>query len=359
MPNTSSGQPAGDAGIGERAVTELKNLMPDVLVIGAGPAGLAAATTCATNRIVLAGSGPLLLAAAIQLSDRGVMPLAVLERGRPFRPSLDALAMAGFPDYAIEATVYWATLRRRRIEVLQGWTVAGIRRDGEDLLIEAVGPEGKAIEYRTEVIGLHDGIRPNDFGLPEENADLSRPLVIYAGDCRESLGGRAAVAQGRAAGRRVAEMLNQPGDGTPSETDYHIARHRAAQGLIGRLYTAPNRETLSSLPDSTVLCRCENVTIGQLRTYLTDGDPSPREIKLNCRVGMGGCQGRFCAEWANQLRAELLGTGSNAHQSINVNRWPIQPISIADFLGESISPVNSRTCNKYVNGGAKLAQRAE
>src|SRR5947209_7157405 len=50
------------------------------------------------------------------------------------------------------------------------------------------------------------------------------------------------------------------------------------------------RDELRSLPDlDTVICRCEDVTLGQLRPMR-----SWRSAKLQTRCGMGPCQGRIC-----------------------------------------------------------------
>ncbi|WP_459623690.1 bacterioferritin-associated ferredoxin, partial [Burkholderia sp. 3C] len=51
-------------------------------------------------------------------------------------------------------------------------------------------------------------------------------------------------------------------------------------------------------PDDTVLCRCEDVTLGMARPFA-----NARDAKLQTRCGMGACQGRVCGAAA----AVLLG----------------------------------------------------
>ena len=41
--------------------------------------------------------------------------------------------------------------------------------------------------------------------------------------------------------------------------------------------------------DATLLCRCEDVSLGEVRAF-----PDWREAKLHTRCGMGACQGRIC-----------------------------------------------------------------
>lgn len=308
--------------------------IPGVVTVGALQIMLKETGVLPWKRIALAGTGPLLLAAAVQLSDRGIKPVAVLERGHPFRPTMHTLSMAAYPDYGIEAAKYWAILRARGIMISQGHSIASISHNGEEVLIHSNGPKGETSVIKADVVGLHDGIQPNDFGLPKEHGGENMPLVLHAGDCKESLGGKAAVAQGLSAGYKAIEYFRKPVASHSNSCDKIVAHHRAAQTLIGRIYDTPETERLLAHPDTTVLCRCENVTIGELHSYLTQDTRSPQEVKLNTRVGMGGCQGRFCQKWVDQLRKEVIGEEQGHFPSINKSRWPMQPITIADYLNE-------------------------
>jgi NAD(P)H-nitrite reductase large subunit len=46
--------------------------------------------------------------------------------------------------------------------------------------------------------------------------------------------------------------------------------------------------------DDTVICRCENVLLSELRSALESGHHSLNAIKRNVRPGMGWCGGRMC-----------------------------------------------------------------
>jgi hypothetical protein len=46
--------------------------------------------------------------------------------------------------------------------------------------------------------------------------------------------------------------------------------------------------------DATLLCRCEDVSLGEVRAY-----PDWRDAKLHTRCGMGACQGRICGAAAS------------------------------------------------------------
>jgi len=48
------------------------------------------------------------------------------------------------------------------------------------------------------------------------------------------------------------------------------------------------------MDDNTIICRCEDVTWGEVRKALDKGYTSLNEIKRITRAGMGRCQGRTC-----------------------------------------------------------------
>lgn len=76
-----------------------------------------------------------------------------------------------------------------------------------------------------------------------------------------------------------------------------------------------------------IICRCEDVTIGQVRQCIADGCKTINEIKHATRAGMGPCQGRTC----RMLIAKEL---SNAYGIpleeilMPAFRVPVVPISI-------------------------------
>ena len=50
-------------------------------------------------------------------------------------------------------------------------------------------------------------------------------------------------------------------------------------------------------PDALVVCRCENITAGELRACARDaGADEMNRLKALTRVGMGRCQGGFCGQ---------------------------------------------------------------
>lgn len=276
------------------------------------------------GRILLAGSGPLLLALALQLAEAGQPPVAVIESGNPL-----ARPLAGGRLIRPGVLRDIATLLRP----ILGGHFPWLRRS-ELLAIEPNEGGGKVALVRTprgerrieaEVIALHDGLRPNNFGIP--STQIPGPVVLHAGDMREVLGAHAAEADGARAGQEAVALLR---DQAPAPAPSRLARERATQAALTRLFAPIAPQRLADLPDETVICRCEARTIGQLRRMLAATDPpSAREIRLNGRFCMGGCQGRFCADNVLNVLSEFRPTGEEVPASLVGQRWPLRPVSLA------------------------------
>lgn len=279
------------------------------------------------GRVLLAGNGPLLVAVAAQMAALGNPPVAVIEAGDPLARFAAGAAFAAFhPRLAVEALGYLRELRGRRVAWRRAATLQRIERDGGMLTACVRGSTGGLEFLRVDRIGLHNGIRPNDFGLP--SADAGGPLVVRAGDCREALGAEAAIVDGRAAGMRVAAALR--GDGYVEPRG--LRRLRDAQTILARLFAPVDAaDPLTALPDDTVLCRCENRTVGDLKTLCGGADGlTGREVKHHGRFAMGSCQGRFCADNTAALMARLRPElPAPQARDLTGTRWPIRPVPIA------------------------------
>jgi D-hydroxyproline dehydrogenase subunit alpha len=295
--------------------------LPGVQTAGAIQTAIKSGAGLPGGRVLLAGSGPLLLALGAELCRMGRPPIAIIEAARPLRP-VAALGLP--PSYMVEATGYLLRLWRHGVPLLWGAHLTGIDAVPNGLaaiVATSAGPR----RYTADVIGLHDGIRPNDGGLP----DCTALPVIRLGDCREALGARAALADGRAGGAALAAQLT--GQSVASVDDAALVRQRRAQSRLARIYAHDGLSRLVDLPDDTVICRCENRTVADLKAL--GPAPTQRQLRLDGRFAMGACQGRFCAHWVGHLahpEAPMSRLGAP--------RWPVVPLSVADFLAADPEP---------------------
>ncbi len=297
--------------------------LPGVVAAGGLQVQMGAAGTPPPGRVLLAGSGPLLLTVAAQLSALGRPPLAVIEAATPMSKPHH---LTGVPlSYIREGASHLLTLRRRGVPWICNAEIENIQTDDKGLRV-TVRNKAKTLNFKTDLVALHNGLQPNNIGLPPVNFDPSRGLlVVHAGDCQELLGARAAVASGE----QMANALLNATSGShikPGNAAL-LSRHRNAQARLAAMFEPVAQTKLNDLPDRTVLCRCENRTVGDLRRIIDKGETSAREIKLNGRFGMGRCQGRFCGRWALAMLGEVSGAAYPC-EALTGNRWPIRPISI-------------------------------
>ncbi|HLP60021.1 MAG TPA: (2Fe-2S)-binding protein, partial [Candidatus Deferrimicrobium sp.] len=85
---------------------------------------------------------------------------------------------------------------------------------------------------------------------------------------------------------------------------------------------------LQDIPDDTVVCRCEDITMGDLKKGIAMGFNTSMSLKTAARVSMGNCQGRTCGPVVFDLLS-LLGKQEPGAIGPFHARPPLKPISIA------------------------------
>ena len=53
---------------------------------------------------------------------------------------------------------------------------------------------------------------------------------------------------------------------------------------------------MSDKQEQVIVCRCEEITLGEIREWIDRGYDNVNELKRVLRVGMGPCQGRGCQD---------------------------------------------------------------
>ncbi|MFQ6131583.1 MAG: (2Fe-2S)-binding protein [Armatimonadota bacterium] len=80
----------------------------------------------------------------------------------------------------------------------------------------------------------------------------------------------------------------------------------------------------------TIICRCEEVTVGDIEEAIAAGARTLRAVQLRTRLGMGLCQGRTCAHLAAGLLARRLDR-PRGHFRPRRPRPPVRPIPLHDL----------------------------
>jgi hypothetical protein len=82
--------------------------------------------------------------------------------------------------------------------------------------------------------------------------------------------------------------------------------------------------------DGTIICRCEEVTAGDIRAYARLGCLGPNQAKAFGRAGMGPCQGRFCGLTVTALLAAANGRSADETGYLRI-RPPLKPVTLGEL----------------------------
>jgi bacterioferritin-associated ferredoxin len=131
--------------------------------------------------------------------------------------------------------------------------------------------------------------------------------------------------QGRVTGSLYAKQLAKL-----LRDRYH---HLQFGKYFNQLYAIPGAAYLD-IPDDTLVCRCEDVTMGDIKRAVANGYDTPATLKIALRSAMGDCQGRICGPIIYDILAALTGRGQGSMTPL-VIRPPVKPVSIGSLASYS------------------------
>lgn len=244
------------------------------------------------ERIVLAGSGPLLVAALATARAAGARVIAVVEQAPRGAIISFALSLSATPWKV------WQAIRLTRgFAGTAYWPDSVVAKALGDGRVQAavVRRAGREVTLECDRIACGYGLVPNvalaqmvGCGLThgaievDERQLTSVPGVWAAGECTGIGGMELARAEGEIAG------LAASGAPVPARLVQDRARWRRFAQRVARSFELG--EAACAQPSAeTILCRCEDVSFGEVAAHATW-----RDAKLHTRCGMGPCQGRIC-----------------------------------------------------------------
>ncbi|MFD3717753.1 NAD(P)/FAD-dependent oxidoreductase [Streptomyces sp. NPDC058674] len=287
--------------------------LPGVVGAGGAQAMLKAGLVLPGRRVVVAGSGPLLLAVAGSLAAAGAAVPAVVEAAAYTAYAPHTRELLRNPGKLAEAAVHGGALLRHRVRLLtrhavteahgtdrvEAVTVARLGRDWSPV-------PGTARRIPCDALAVGHGLVPQlelatglgcatrrtaDGGVALEvdaGQRTSVPGIWSAGETGGIGGVGLALTEGEIAARTVA------GRAVPPALLRRRARMRAFADAMGAAHR-PGAGWTGWLRDDTPVCRCEEVPAGLVRESVRDlGARDARTVKLLTRAGMGWCQGRMC-----------------------------------------------------------------
>ncbi|MFB7263411.1 FAD-dependent oxidoreductase [Streptomyces nojiriensis] len=297
--------------------------LPGVVGAGGAQAMLKGGLVLPGKRVVVAGSGPLLLAVAGSLAAAGAAVPAVVEAAAYTGYAGQAAALLRNPGKLVEGAGYGGALARHHVRLLtrhavteahgtdrvEAVTVARLDRDWRPLPgtarripCDALAVGHGLVPQLELATGLGCATRPGPDGtvalVLDAGQRTSVPGIWSAGETGGIGGAQLAMTEGELAAHSIA--------GTPPGA--RLTRRRARLRAFADAMAAahrPGEGWTGWLRDDAVVCRCEEVPAGRIREAARDlGARDARSVKLLTRAGMGWCQGRMCGPAVAALAGE-------------------------------------------------------
>lgn len=188
--------------------------------------------------------------------------------------------------------------------------------------VEGPGAAGCELQYQPQLGGW---VVPVDSDL-----QTSRPGIFAAGEITGVGGALKSIDEGKIAALGILRHLGKISDHRYGEKTAGLKKRRRQHLRFTRLFNGlyhPPKGVFDAIPEDTVICRCENVTLGELKKALGDHPLSPSELKIHTRCGMGSCQGRTCGPVIFDLWSSLSSRTEPEFRFWSV-RPPLKPLQI-------------------------------
>ncbi|MBN2399552.1 MAG: FAD-dependent oxidoreductase [Candidatus Aminicenantes bacterium] len=336
---------------------------PGVLSSGAVQVLIKSSGVLPARDLVIAGSGVFLYSVAYECLKAGAHVRAVLEQSR----LVDKLPLAWQLLHQLpkltEGTRFISKLLLSAVPLHFRTRIIEARGNGalEQVVSAPVDLSGKTINgrektYRTPLLAVGYGFSANIelaqmAGCQSEymaerggwvvqtdsHLETSLPDIYAAGEITGIAGALKSICEGNIA---ALAILGRQGRMATADYEAEMAkllreRHHHLQfgNYFNSLYSIPAAAYLD-IPDDTLVCRCEDVSMGDIKKAVANGYDTPATLKIALRSAMGDCQGRVCGPALYDILAALTGR-SQAAMTPLVVRPPIKPVridSLASFM---------------------------
>ena len=314
--------------------------LPGVTGVGGLQALVKGGLPVTGRRVLVAGSGPLTLALAALLRQRGAEVRGPFEQaaGHRVRGFLGRLALR-YPDKLIQAAGLAWTAGKLQGPTTSRWIERVEPGTERTLRAHVTGPRGGVQSVEADYVACAFGLAPRielaallGCALGEANGvaraqvdhrleSVNQNGIHCAGELVGIAGVDSALAEGHLAGLAAF--------GAETESASRAARKARRFGELLEQTFSPRPEVLRLATDETIVCRCEDVSWsavhggppGQWATHQASGFFGVRDAKLKTRCGMGVCQGKVCGP----LLQSILGWSRD-----NV-RAPLAPVPMYVF----------------------------
>ena len=319
--------------------------LPGVMTVGAAQIAWKTSLLLPDEHTWIAGQGPLIYLYAAQVIQAGGRLGGILSVADP-KARWRALRHVPAARSDIIKGLGWL----RALRGIPQFNVSDIRAEGDRALREvSFLVNGSRRVEKADLLLLHDGVIPStqltraigcDHHWDElrhcwqpstnEWGETTVAGLIVAGDGAGIGGATAAFLSGQIAAIGCTDKATRDAQAAPLRE--MRGRALASRPFIDTLYVP-----LPVVPaDTTMICRCEEVTAGDIRAAAKSGCLGLNQLKAYTRCGMGPCQGRMCGVPAGEVLARAHGWHPRDVEPFRT-RFPAKPLTVGELasLAES------------------------
>ncbi len=330
--------------------------LPGVLTAGGAQTLVKMQRVLPGKNILFAGTGPLQLVVANQVLDGGGKVEAILEVGE-INNWLKLLK--GFSrnwGLLTDGLHYMRGIRKAGVPVMRRHIILEARGDCqvEEAVVAEVDKDWRAIEktrrtLKVDTICIGYGLVPSaeltrlagcehkyepylGGWVPVRNQDMQTSVagVFAVGDGAGVAGSSMAMVEGRIAGIAITHSLGliSSQQAMKRKKPYlsSIKKIQRLRDALDRI-SVPRPGLFELANDDTIICRCEELTLREIKNAISKGTIEMNELKRMTRMGMGRCQGRMCAPAVQEIIARQTKIPA-AEIAYLTQRPPIQLVPI-------------------------------
>lgn len=330
--------------------------LPGVISTGAAQILMKSSGVLPGRNTLIGGCGPLMLVLAAEITANGGKVHAVLDQnGAAEKLNAFTAGRSVWPKL-LEGAVYLSRLAAARVPLKQRMRVIEARGSDhlERVVAARVDADGAIIQgtervFVTDTLAVGYGFSPN-IELPQQaGCDVSHAIDkggwhvevgntmatsvdgVYAVGETTGIGGAGkSLVEGQIAAWDLLFKLGRVNRKTHEKHLRSLLCQRRQQLRYGRFLNRLCRlrpGCYEGIPDDTLVCRCEEITMGEIRRQVKNGFTTISGIKKAARCGMGHCQGRICGP----ILSDMIGAFTQrppAAVGITTARAPVKTVPL-------------------------------
>ncbi len=280
--------------------------LPNVFGAGGLQALVKSGLSVENKRIVVSGTGPLLLAVAEYLKSKGAIILLISEQTSRMKLLKFGLGLWRIPKKFFEAIKLQSKLQRT-VYLTNSFVIKAEGKENLEAVNIVQNGKNRRVECDFLACGFH--LVPNielalmlgceimdGNVLVDKFQETTLENVFCVGEPTGIGGVELSLTEGKIAGLSAIDKKEKA-------KELFTQKEKLQRFANALNETFSLRDELQSLPnEETIVCRCEDVTFGKIKDF-----NSFREAKLQARCGMGSCQGKICGsateflfDWKNE-----------------------------------------------------------